>query len=84
MLREMYRVYGLRLGPNYGVGPAADKNFYFRLTIEKMYAFAVFTEKYLRSYNCNGTNFTAAVNCTSPKTELQTKIMEVQIILRQS
>ena len=80
----MYRVYGLRLGPNYGVGPAADKNFYFRLTIEKMYAFAVFTEKYLRSYNCNGTSFTAAVNCTSPKTELQTKIMEVQIIVRQS
>ena len=80
----MYRVYGLRLGPNYGVGPAADKNFYFRLTIEKMYAFAVFTEKYLRSYNCSGTNFTAAVNCTSPKTELQTKIMEVQIIVRQS
>ena len=80
----MYRVYGLRLGPNYGVGPAADKNFYFRLTIEKMYAFAVFTKKYLRSYNCNGTNFTAAVNCTSPKTELQTKIMEVQIIVRQS
>ena len=34
-----------------------------------MGAFAVFAEKYLRPYGCSGTNFTAAVNFTNPKTE---------------
>ena len=32
----MYRVCGLRLVPNLGVRPAAGKNFYLRLKIEKM------------------------------------------------
>ena len=67
----MYRVCALRLDPNLGVRPAAEKNFFFRLTVEKMCGFPVFTDKYLRSYSCSGTNFTAAVNCTNPKTEIQ-------------
>ena len=56
--------------------PAADKNFYLRLTVEKMHAFAVFSDKYLRSYGCSDTNFTAGIKCTNPKTE----IVETQII----
>ena len=55
----MYRVFGLRLGPNFGVWPAADKNFYLWLTVEKILALAVFTKKYLRSCGCAATN----VNC---------------------
>ena len=31
----MYRVCGLRLGPNFVVQVVADKKFYLRLTIEK-------------------------------------------------
>ena len=38
--------------------PAAAKNFYLRLTIEKIRAFMVFTKKYLRSHDRSGTNFT--------------------------
>ena len=45
-----------------------------------MHAFAVFTEKYLRSYGCSSTNFTAIVNWTNPKTEIQIEIVETQII----
>ena len=29
----MYRIFGLRLGLNFGVRPAAGKNFYLRLTV---------------------------------------------------
>lgn len=79
----MYRFYGLRLGPNFWVRAATDKNFYLLLTVEKIYAFAVFTEKYLQPYGYSDINFTAAVNWTSSKTEMQTKIIEVQIILIQ-
>ena len=46
--RVMYRVYGLRLGPNFVVRLAADKNFYLQLTVEKMHAFAVFNDFNLR------------------------------------
>ena len=64
----VYKVYGLRLGPNFEVRLTAENNFYLRLTAEKMHAFGVFAEKYLRLYGYNGTNFTATVNCTNPKT----------------
>ena len=49
----MYRIGGLQLGP--------------RLTVEKMHASAVFNEKYLRSYGCSGTNFTATFSCRDLK-----------------
>lgn len=38
----MNRVCGFRLCPNFEVRLAVDKNVYLRLTVEKMYAFAVF------------------------------------------
>ena len=41
--------------------------------------FAVFAEKYLQSYGCSGTNFTATVDCTNSKTEIQIEIIETQI-----
>ena len=44
----MYRVCGLQPGPNFVVRLAADKNFYLRLTVEKMHPVAVFNDKYLR------------------------------------
>ena len=74
----IYRVCGLRLGPNFGVRPATGKNFYLRLTVEKMCAFTVFTQKYLRSYGYNDTIFTTEVNCTNQKTETESKIIEIQ------
>ena len=49
----MYKVDGLRLGPNFRVCLTADKNFYLQSTIEKIHALAVFTEKYLRSHGCS-------------------------------
>ena len=75
----MYRVCGLRQGPNFGMRLTAVKNFYLRLAIEKIHAFAVFTEKYLRSYDCGGTKFTATVKCTNAKTEMQIEIIETQV-----
>lgn len=63
----MFRVCSLQLGPNFGARLAADKNFYLRLAVEKSDAFAAFTEKYLRSYGCTGTNFTATVKCRNLK-----------------
>ena len=79
-MRVMYRVCGLRLGPNFVLWLAADKNFYLWLTVEKMHAFAVFTDKYLRPYGFSDTIFTATVNCTNPKSEILSKIIEIQII----
>ena len=38
------------LGSNFIVHVAADKNFYLRLTVDKMHAFAFLNDKYLRSY----------------------------------
>ena len=75
----MFAVYGLRLVANLAMGPVADKKLYFWLTVAKMHAFVVFTKKYVRSYGCNGTNFTATINFTSPKSELQSEILEIQI-----
>ena len=43
-----YSVCSLR--SNLVVQPAADKSFYSWLTGEKMHAFAVFNDKYLRPY----------------------------------
>ena len=59
---------------------AADKDFYLRLTVEKMHAFEVFSDKYLRRYGCNNTNFTATVNCTNTKSLILSEIIEIQII----
>ena len=71
----MYRFCGLRLGPNLGMRPAADKKFYLRLTVQKMHTFVLFTEKYLRPCGCSGTNVTAAVNCAN-----QSEITDIEII----
>ena len=53
-----------------------QKKKYLRLTIEKIYKITVFTNKYLRSCSSTRTYFTAA----NPKTEMQSKITEIQII----
>lgn len=65
----MYRVSGWRLGPDFAVRSVVEKN-HFWLTVEKMFAFTVFTNTYLRPYGCSSTNFTATVNRTYPKTKI--------------
>ena len=62
IVRVMYKVCGLRLGQFFG---AADdwEEFFLMLMIEKKHAFGVFTEIYLGSYGCSGTNFTVTVTC---------------------
>ena len=57
----MYRVCSLRLCLKLRVWPTTEKKFYLCLTVGKMHAFAVLTDKYLRPYDCSETNFTAAV-----------------------
>ena len=47
----------------------------------KKCAFAVFTRKYSRSSDCNGTNVMAAVNCANLKTEIPSKIVEIQFLI---
>ena len=42
--------------------------------------FAVFRDKHLRSNGCNSISFTAVVNCANPKIEIQSEIIEIQII----
>ena len=59
---------------------AVVKIFYLRLTVKKMYAIAVFNNKYLQPYGCSNTNLTATVNCTNPKTEILSGVIEIQII----
>ena len=76
----MYRVCGLRLRPNFVVRPAAVKNFHLRLTVEKMLAFAVFSNKYLRPFRCSDTAFTSMVICANPKPQILSEIIEIQII----
>ena len=76
----MHRVCGLRLGPNYVVRLAADKNFYLRLTIEKVHAFGFFNNIYLWLYGYSDTNFMVSVKCTNLKIEIQSEIIEIQII----
>ena len=58
--RVMYSVCALLLDPNFGVRLMADKKFYLRLTVEKMHALVVFTEKYLRSKGFSSGNDTAS------------------------
>ena len=53
---------------------------FFTVNGWKMHGFAFFIQKYLRPYECRGTNFTAAVNCAKPKTERQSDIIETEII----
>ena len=79
-MRVTYRVSGLRLGPNFVVRLAADKIFHLRLTVEKMHASAVFSNKYLRPYGCSDTIFTAMVNYTNPNSQILSEIIEIQII----
>ena len=57
-------------------GQRLAKKKYLRLTIEKIHKIAVFTNKYLRLCSSTRTYFTAA----NPKTEMQSKITEIQII----
>ena len=66
----MYKVCGLPLDSIFRMRMTAGKNFYLRLTVEKMPAFAIITEKYLRSYDRSEINFTASVNCKNPRTEI--------------
>ena len=73
VMRAMNRVCSLRLGSNFGMWPATDKNFYLQLTVEKKCASAFFTKKHLRPYHYSGANFTAVVNCTNLKIEKQIK-----------
>ena len=56
-MEGMYGVFGLRLGPNFVVRLAADKNFCLQLTVEKMQAFAVFNDRNLWPYGCSDTYF---------------------------
>ena len=37
----MYRASGLRLCPNFGMRLTTDRNFYLRLTVEKMHVFVL-------------------------------------------
>lgn len=76
----MHRVSALWLGTNFGVRSPTDDSFYLWLTVKKMGAFSVFTEIYLRSCNCSGTNFTVEVNCMNKETEIQSQIIEIQFI----
>ena len=69
----------MRLGPNFIVRLAAGQNFYLRLTVKKIHAFAVFSNKYLWTYGCSNTNFPATANCANPKTEILCEIIEIQI-----
>ena len=66
----MHRACGLRLDPNTGVRPEADKKLYLRLKVDKMHAFVALTETYLQSFGCSSTNFTTAFNCMNPNTEI--------------
>ena len=59
---------------------AVGKNFYLWLSVKKMHAFAIFRDKYLRSYGCTDINVTVTVSCTNPKTQILSEIMETQIV----
>ena len=74
----MYRICNFRMGPNLVVRLAADKNFYLRLTVENVHAFAIFSYKYLRPYLRNDTNFLAMIKCANSKTEMQSEIIETK------
>ena len=44
-----------------------------------MHAFADFTDKYLRSCDCNDASFTAVVNYKDQKTERKSEIIKIQM-----
>ena len=69
-------VSGLQLGPNFGMRLTAEKNFYLRLTVERMQAFVVFTEKHLQSYVCSSTSFTATIKCTNHRLNFKLKSLK--------
>ena len=47
-----------------------------RLTVENMHTFPVLNHKYLWSYDCCDTNFTATVQYINPKTETKVKSLK--------
>ena len=51
--------------------------------VEKMRAFAGFTDIYLWSCGCNNANFTAVVNYNNKKTKAKSEIIKIQINERQ-
>ena len=75
----MYRICGLRLGPNLVVRPTTVKKFYLRQTVWKMHMFVILYEKYLRSFGCSDANCTAMVKLTNLKTKIQREMIEIQI-----
>ena len=52
--------------------------------VNKMHAFVVFSENYLRPYQWSSTNFTAVVNDLNPKTETESEIFEREIVKAQT
>ena len=72
----MCKVYGLRLGLNIGLRPATDKKLYFWLTADKMHAFA-FYQQIVTAIRLQWHHFTTGAN---PNTEIQSKIIEIEII----
>ena len=76
----MYKVCSLRLCLKLRVWPTTENKFYLCLTVGKMHAFAVFTGKYLRPYDCSETNFTLRLKCTNLKTKIENEIIEIEII----
>ena len=76
----MSKVCGLRLGPNFVLRLAADKNFYLRFTFEKMHVFPVCNDKHLRSYGC-GTNFMTMGKYKSKKLKYKVKSFECKSTL---
>lgn len=72
-----HAVCGLRLGPDFGVRPVVKNNFYLRLMVEKVCAFAVLSDKYLRICGGSGTNFTAVAYCVNLE-KLKKKVKSVR------
>ena len=72
----MYRVFGLRLGPNFEVRSGARKTFYLWLTAVKIHTLLAFTKAYLLPYGFSGTHLTAAFNSTNLRTDKHSKILE--------
>ena len=78
----MYRVFALRLAPNFEVPSAADKKFYLQLTVRKLRVPVVLTKKYLRLDDYSDTNLTAAVDCENRKIETLSGIIDTKIVYR--
>ena len=74
----MHKPCGLRLVPNFRVRPLADKNFYLRLTTEKMRSSAIFNYKYYWSCACS--KCTITFRFKNLKNETKTEIIHIQIV----